>query len=116
MYSLTCSDTYQYPDSDDTPYVLDIFPIGSGLAATSSDSLLSLFDPLRLASGPVMRTSTRHGTLTAARPYDGTESVVATAGEDGHVALWDLRQAATAPALELQGVRMRQNPDVLDLD
>jgi hypothetical protein len=104
MYNLWSLDEYQYPGGENAPYVLSIFPVAAGLAATASDGTLSVFDPVKLANGPAKRISTQQGTLSAARPYNAAQSAVATAGQDGKVFLWDLRQNGSAPALQLQGV------------
>jgi WD repeat-containing protein 89 len=107
MFTLAYKDIYQFPGGQDAPYVLDIFPVSAGLVATTSDGTLSILDPLKLANGPAKRIKAHHGSLTAARPYDANQSIMATAGDDAHVALWDLRQDSPLPALQLQGVRSR---------
>lgn len=103
MYLLNCSDGYQY--RGDAVYVLDILPLASGLAAIASDQTLSLFDPTRLSHGPSNRIQTAHGNLSAAKAYSAAESIVATTGEDGVVALWDLRlDPSKASVLRLEGM------------
>ena len=103
MYQLACTDGYKYPGSDPA-YVLEIIPLAAGLAATSSDQRLSLFDPLRLSQGPLKTIQTNHGNLTTAKGYSPGDSVVATTGENGSVSLWDLRlDPASAQALQIRG-------------
>jgi len=103
MYQLVCADGYEYPGAEPT-YITDIIPLASGLAAISSDQQLCLFDPLRLSQGPLKCIRTNHGNLTCASPYSPDDSVVATTGENGTVALWDLRLNPTkAQALQIQG-------------
>ncbi|ROT42326.1 WD domain-containing protein [Sodiomyces alkalinus F11] len=93
-------------------YVLDIHRVGSGLAAITSDQKLALFNPARLDDGPISLLPTNHGNLRCLKPFDWLNSVVSTAGEDGSVSIWDLRedplkaqvlrfQAAEAPIVSL---------------
>ncbi|CRK10986.1 hypothetical protein BN1708_009996 [Verticillium longisporum] len=72
-------------------YVLDIHRLGAGLASITSDQQLSLFDPARLGAGPITSLPTAHGNIKALRPFDRSASTVCTGGDDGTVALWDLR-------------------------
>lgn len=103
MYQLVCADGYEYPGAGST-YITEIIPLATGLAATSSDQRLCLFDPVRLSQGPLKSIRTNHGNLTCARPYSPGDSVVATAGENGTVTVWDLRLDTTkAQALQIQG-------------
>lgn len=104
MYLLKCTDGYQYTGSD-AVYVLDLIPLATGLAAIASDQSLCLFDPTRLNQGPTKRIRTDHGNLSVAKAYNAAESIVATAGENGVVSLWDLRLApAQASVLKLGGM------------
>ena len=96
MYHLAGADEYQFPGAT-PPYVLDLIPLASGLASISTDGKLALFDPLRIGAGPKRTFTTSHGNLTTARAFDTAGCVLATAGENGTVALWDLRDAATGP-------------------
>jgi WD40 repeat protein len=103
MYNLKCTDGYQYTGSE-AIYVLDLIPLGIGLAAIASDQSLCLFDPTRLSHGPTKRIQTSHGNLAVAKAYNAAESIVATTGENGSVSLWDLRLApAQASVLQLAG-------------
>ncbi|KJR81069.1 WD domain protein [Sporothrix schenckii 1099-18] len=96
MYHLAVADEYQFPGST-PPYVLDLIPLASGLASISTDGKLSLFDPARIGAGPKRSFATSHGNLTTARAFDTAGCVLATAGGNGTVALWDLRDAAQGP-------------------
>ncbi|KAK0730363.1 WD40-repeat-containing domain protein [Lasiosphaeris hirsuta] len=103
MYQLACVDGYKYPGTEAT-YVLDILPLSAGLAATSSDQRLGLFDPLRLSQGPLKSIQTNHGNLTSAKAYNTAESVVVTTGENGTISVWDLRHdPAKAQVLQVKG-------------
>lgn len=90
MYNLSCVDWYQYPEAEQT-YVFDLLPTVSGLAATSSDQRLCLFDPLRLNNGPLKSIQTNHGNLISAKVYNPSESIIATTGQNGTISVWDLR-------------------------
>ncbi|EGX89415.1 WD domain protein [Cordyceps militaris CM01] len=77
-------------DSGEPVYVTEITCTAAGLAAISTDNALTLLDPARLSAGPVATWQTAHGaSVTALRVLDG--ALVCTAGEDGTVAVWDLR-------------------------
>ncbi|KAK4144361.1 WD40-repeat-containing domain protein [Dichotomopilus funicola] len=102
MYQLVNSGRYRYPGQE--IYVTDILPVTAGFATAASDQSISLFDPPRLDQGPVKRIRTDHGNLTASKIYSAADSVVCTAGENGTVSLWDLRQAtSSAPAMQIGG-------------
>lgn len=104
MYSLSCSDGYQYPGSEPT-YITDIIPLATGLAAAASDQSIRLFDPLRLNQGPIKRLQTDHGNLTSAKAFNPVESIICTTGENGSVSLWDLRlDSSKAQVLRIQGL------------
>lgn len=102
MYLLTDTDGCQY-QGPEVPYVLDLVPLPSGLAVISSDQKLSLFSPLRLSEGPKRTFLTPHGNITAVKAVDFSGCVLATAGENGTVALWDLRDSTPAPQITAQG-------------
>ena len=100
MYLLTDTDGYQYHGD---PYILDLIPVSSGLATISTDQKLCLFDPRRLSNGPKLALQTSHGNITAVKALDASGCVLATAGENGTIAIWDLRDGTpqvqrTAPA------------------
>lgn len=103
MYSLTQAATYPLPNSNSNQqqqaYVLSIARTpASRLAAISSDQALTLLDPATLRA--VGAFATEHGNLTALGVFGGNGNggssgglgeVVCTAGENGSVAIWDLR-------------------------
>jgi WD40 repeat protein len=97
MYTLTNIDAHR---SASDAYVLDVRRTAAGLAAISSDQTLALLDPSRLSAGPLSRPlPVGHGAGVAAlRVFDWAGSLVCTAGEDGGVAVWDLRQGGIATA------------------
>jgi WD repeat-containing protein 89 len=103
MYQLAPIAGYSFRRSGEV-YVLDLHRLASGLASISSDQELSLFDPARVEDGPVATALTNHGNLRSLKPFDWTNSTVCTAGENGTVALWDLRQGpSTARIAQFQG-------------
>jgi hypothetical protein len=91
MFNLNCVDRFRYPGQDEV-YVLDVVPLVQGPATISSDQKLCFFNPLSLQAGPVKTLGTSHGNLTCVKAFDLGGSVVATAGEDGSISMWDLRQ------------------------
>ncbi|KAL7908871.1 WD40-repeat-containing domain protein [Trichoderma velutinum] len=93
MYTLTNIDQHHFSGPEDV-YVLEAHRTASGLATVASDQTLSLFNPARLGTGPVARLRTNHGNVTTLRVFDAGTSVVCTAGENGSVGVWDLRQGA----------------------
>lgn len=96
MYALQNQVTYQVPNpSGDGVYVLDVQRLRSALVSITSDQKLSVYAPERLASGPVFSATTKHGNLTNCSILDGASSLVATTGDDGTVAVWDLRNEAS---------------------
>ncbi|KAM0335309.1 hypothetical protein ACHAQA_000354 [Verticillium albo-atrum] len=98
MYMLAPVASHRFTGREEV-YVLNIHRLAAGLASISSDQKLSLFDPARLGAGPITSLPTTHGNVTALQPFDRSASTVCTAGEDGSVSLWDLRNPpATALA------------------
>lgn len=93
MYNLSCADGFRYPGQDEV-YVLDLIPLLQGPATISSDQKLCLFNPMNLRVGPVNTLQTSHGNITCAKAFDLGSSIVATAGENGSISMWDLRQDA----------------------
>ncbi|KAI1378826.1 WD40-repeat-containing domain protein [Hypoxylon crocopeplum] len=93
MYPLTCVDGYRIPVREEV-YVLDIIPLTSGPATISSDQKLALFNPTSLKTGPHIDLITRHSNIACAKAFDVGSAIVCTAGEDGSVSMWDLRQDA----------------------
>lgn len=84
-------------------YVTEIAHTTAGLAATSTDNVLSLLDPTRLSDGPIASWPVAHGArVTAMRVLTG--GFVCTAGEDGTVALWDPKmKGASAKVAHYKG-------------
>lgn len=99
MYTLTNIDQHHFAGSEDV-YVLDAHRTAAGLATIASDQTLSLFNPARLGAGPVTSTRTSHGNVTTLRVFDAGTSIVCTAGENGSVGVWDLRQGARVAQFE----------------
>ncbi|KAH6609433.1 hypothetical protein Trco_002779 [Trichoderma cornu-damae] len=91
MYTLTNIDQHHFSGPEDV-YVLEAHRTAAGLATVASDQTLSLFDPARLRTGPVASLKTSHGNVTTLRVFDAGASLACTAGEDGSVGVWDLRQ------------------------
>lgn len=105
MYQLAPVAGHSFARSQDDVYVLDLHRLAAGLASISSDQKLSLFNPARVGAGPVSSITTNHGNLRCLKPFDWTTSVVCTAGENGTVSVWDLRQkASSAQVAQFQGI------------
>lgn len=98
MYTLNCADGLSLGRD---VYALDIYRTSVGLASISSDQFLSVLDPTRLSAGPQRRLPTQHGNLTTLQVFDSNASIVCTAGENGTVGVWDLRQGANV--VQFQG-------------
>ena len=90
MYSLSCADSYEFRSSGGT-YVLDIHILQSGLVSITTDQRINLSDPARLHAGPTASLPTDHDNVTVLTPYDWSNGTVCTAGQNGTVAVWDLR-------------------------
>ncbi|KFA63251.1 hypothetical protein S40285_06925 [Stachybotrys chlorohalonatus IBT 40285] len=102
MYTLANTDSFSFTSFTKSPvYALAAHRTSAGVAALTSDGALSVLDPSRLHHGPQATVATGHGHASVLRPYDWRGSVVATAGEDGTVAVWDLR--AGREGLRLNG-------------
>ncbi|KAL6904826.1 WD40-repeat-containing domain protein [Trichoderma evansii] len=93
MYTLSNIDQHHFSGPEDV-YVLEAHRTAAGLATVASNQTLSLFNPARLGAGPVTSLKTSHGNVTTLRVFDAGSSVVCTAGENGSVGVWDLRQGA----------------------
>ncbi len=102
MYLLTEADGYQYPRAGDTPYILDMLLLQAGVAVISTDQTLRVFDALRLGAGPKQTLDTPHRNITAVGLLDFSSCVVATAGENGTAALWDLRDSDARAQVAIQ--------------
>lgn len=86
-------------------YALGLGRSAAGLVASSSDGRLALLDPRGLEDGLVAGWDTGHVPAAAPQVADPAGWAVCTAGDDGAVAVWDLRAAATAvtPAARFKG-------------
>lgn len=101
MYALQNSATFHFPPqsrsaadggSSSETYVLDIERLaGDALVTIASDQSLSCFAAANIVKGPVTSLATRHGVVTGLEVFDWQNGVVCTTGEDGGVAVWDLR-------------------------
>lgn len=107
MYALANVDCHRFGRGDSV-YVTEIARTAAGLAAISTDNTLSLLDPSRLSDGPVVSWQTEHGAkLTALRVLDG--GMACTAGEDGTVAVWDLKvKGKAARVAQFKGTVMNE--------
>ena len=101
MYNLTAIEAYRPPSREEI-YILDIVALAAGPVTISSDQQLCAFDAgAGLSRGPARSWTTAHGNVGCARGFGVSatagggggelDNVVCTAGEDGSVALWDLR-------------------------
>lgn len=110
MYQLSPIAGHRFSGPEEV-YVLDIHRLGAGLAAITSDQKLALFNPARLEDGPTSLLPTNHGNLRCLRSFDWPNSIVTTAGEDGSVSIWDLRQdPLKAQVLRFEGRIPRSPP------
>lgn len=102
MYTLANLESHRFGRGESV-YVTEIARTAAGLAAISTDNALSLLDPARLSAGPVATWQTAHGaSVTALRVLDG--GLACTAGEDGTVAVWDLKmKGASAKVAQFKG-------------
>lgn len=102
MFTLANPDTHQFGRSGSV-YVTEIARTAAGLATITTDNALSLLDPTRLSAGPISTWQTAHGAnVTALRVLDG--GLACTAGEDGTVAVWDLKmKGASAKVAQFKG-------------
>ncbi|KAH7018371.1 WD domain-containing protein [Microdochium trichocladiopsis] len=92
MYPLSCVDGHKQTGRDGDIYITNLIPLDAGLVTTSSDQILSMYNPSTIGAGPIRTFRTHHGNITCARVFDGSISTLCTAGEDGSVSIWDLRQ------------------------
>lgn len=97
MYSLGNVARHQLGGSaaDGDVYVLDLQRPADApglVAALASDASLSLLDPARLGQGPAVAAWTAgHSGRTSVLRSFGRAALLCTAGEDGAVAVWDVR-------------------------
>jgi WD40 repeat protein len=102
MYTLNCAGAYSFsaPGGGGGVYVVDLVRLPAGLAAASSDQKISLLDIEHLRGGPVVSLPTNHGSVRALAALDWAASVVATAGDDGAVNVWDMRAGGRVGGME----------------
>ncbi|GJN75956.1 hypothetical protein PLICBS_010067 [Purpureocillium lilacinum] len=104
MYNLSNVARHHFPGGSgggdgDAVYVLDLHRTAAGLASITSDQRLTLLDPTRFGGGSAAANAWalgHGGGVAALRVFDGPAGLVCTAGEDGGVAVWDLRAAGEA--------------------
>ncbi|UNI23141.1 hypothetical protein JDV02_008977 [Purpureocillium takamizusanense] len=104
MYDLSNVARHHFPSrsdgDDDAVYVLDLHRTAAGLASITSDQRLTLLDPTRFGGGSAAAAKSwelgHGGGVAALRVFDGPGGLVCTAGEDGGVAVWDVRAAGEA--------------------
>lgn len=83
-------------------YIYSIAPSSPGsFAAISSDDSLRVFDANGLSHASVVAASAHEG-VTSLKSYDAGQQVLATAGRDGKVKLWDLRSGRKSAAVEME--------------
>lgn len=113
MYTLNQTDQHSF--SRDV-YVLDLvrLPAGNALASISSDGQLSVLNPATVSRGPVasFNVGSVHGNVTVLKTFGGDGDVVCTAGENGTVAVWDLR--AGSKVVQFQGEDATSGSDGLE--
>ncbi|PKY07619.1 WD domain protein [Aspergillus campestris IBT 28561] len=84
----TASSSLSLPEGN---YIYSLAAVSpTSLAAISSDDSLRVFDAANLGHVSVVAPDTHEG-VTALKTYDAGQQVMATAGRDGKVKLWDLR-------------------------
>ncbi|EPQ67544.1 Bgt-1877 [Blumeria graminis f. sp. tritici] len=88
MFSLNTIDSVQIGAPGST-YVYDILPLTEGLAALSSDDALRILNPQSLSEPCTLLKNVGEST-TCFRAFD-TTCLIAVAGRDGFVRLWDIR-------------------------
>jgi len=89
MYSLYSSSSFAVTSPADT-YIYELSTVANGIASVSSDNILRLHDPLALQK-PLACVPKIHDEVTVLKTLDAENSVVCTAGRDGKVKIWDLR-------------------------
>ncbi|PBP25907.1 ubiquitin-protein ligase sel1 [Diplocarpon rosae] len=109
MYTLNSASTFHIADPAST-YVYDIVQVAGDIAAISSDDTLRLLDPLALNRGPVSTTKVNKD-VTCLQAVGGEDTlIVATAGRDGKVCIWDPRSGA-----KIGEVKSDQDAPILSL-
>ncbi|GLA02846.1 hypothetical protein AnigIFM60653_002416 [Aspergillus niger] len=83
-------------------YIYAITPASpESFAVISSDDSLRVFDANRLDHATVIAASAHEG-VTSLKTYDANQQVLATAGRDNKVKLWDLRSGKKGAVVELE--------------
>ncbi|KAJ5624925.1 hypothetical protein N7510_001234 [Penicillium lagena] len=88
-------------------YIYSLTPAAPGsFAAISSDDSLRVLDAANLDRGSVIARKTHDGGVTALRTYSsGDAQLLATAGRDGRVRLWDARAGNGSAVVEMETVK-----------
>jgi len=89
MYSLYSSSSFAVTSPANT-YIYELATVANGVASVSSDNILRLHDPLALQK-PLASVPKIHNEVTVLKTLDAESSIVCTAGRDGKVKIWDLR-------------------------
>ena len=93
MYTLDATGVFRIEQPPDT-YIYHIEPVADRIAAISSDNCLRLIDPLFL-NGPALNTIQNiHAEVTCLKILDAENGIICTAGRDGKIAIFDLREKA----------------------
>lgn len=94
MYTLDALDHFQVTKPENT-YIYDIVPTAAGLATISSDDVLRVLDIQNINEKPLKEIKNVNKDVTCLKAVDATGEagavVVAAAGRDGRVGMWDLR-------------------------
>ena len=81
-------------------YIYQVLPIGSYLAAISSDDSLRLIDPVSLQANPQADFRNVHDGVTSMRAPGRSSDVLVTSGMDANVKGWDLRTRSRTTAFQ----------------
>ncbi|KAL4818513.1 WD40-repeat-containing domain protein [Aspergillus spinulosporus] len=83
-------------------YIYSIVPSSrTGFAAISSDDSLRIFDANKPSHTSLVANNAHDG-VTSLRTYDASNQLVVTAGRDGKVKLWDLRNGKKSAVVAVQ--------------
>lgn len=107
MYLLNSISSFSIPSPAGT-YIYDIVPLstGSELAAISSDDCLRILDSVTLKVKSEVKAAGKE--VTCLRAFGGEASgVVAVAGRDGKIGLWDSRAGKGVKAGEVRSGEFR---------
>ncbi|CAG8974471.1 hypothetical protein HYALB_00010857 [Hymenoscyphus albidus] len=113
MYTLDALDQFQVTKPENT-YIYDIVPTAAGLATISSDDVLRVLDPGNLSEKPLKEIKDVNKDVTCLKAVDPNGEagavIVATAGREGKVRMWDLRTGS-----KVAEVAVDQNAPILSL-